>query len=46
MSTLHTLDATETVNRIIAVFPPFQQEQIRLELAAVLKGIVSQRLMP
>jgi twitching motility protein PilT len=46
MSTLHTLDATETVNRIIAVFPPFQQEQIRLELAAVLKGIISQRLMP
>ncbi|HPD60952.1 MAG TPA: type IV pilus twitching motility protein PilT [Thermodesulfobacteriota bacterium] len=46
MSTLHTLDATETVNRIIAVFPPFQQEQIRLELAAVLKGVISQRLMP
>jgi len=46
MSTLHTLDATETVNRIIAVFPPFQQEQIRLELAAILKGIISQRLMP
>ena len=46
MSTLHTLDATETVNRIIAVFPPYQQEQIRLELAAVLKGVISQRLMP
>ena len=46
LSTLHTLDATETVNRIISVFPPFQQKQIRLQLAAVLKGIVSQRLIP
>ena len=46
MSTLHTLDATETINRIIAVFPPFQQEQIRLQLAAVIKGVISQRLMP
>jgi twitching motility protein PilT len=46
LSTLHTLDATETVNRIISVFPPFQQKQIRLQLAAVLRGIVSQRLIP
>ncbi len=45
-STLHTLDATETVNRIIAVFPPHQQKQIRLQLASVLKAVVSQRLMP
>src|SRR2546428_130045 len=45
-STLHTLDATETVNRIIAVFPPHQQKQIRLQLAAVLKAVISQRLMP
>jgi twitching motility protein PilT len=45
-STLHTLDATETVNRIIAVFPPHQQRQMRLQLAAVLKGAISQRLMP
>jgi len=46
MSTLHTLDATETINRIISVFPPFQQKQIRLQLAAVLKGILAQRLIP
>src|SRR5213079_389142 len=43
-STLHTLDATETVNRIISVFPPHQQKQIRLQLAAVLKAVVSLRL--
>ncbi len=46
MSTLHTLDATETVNRIISVFPPYQQKQIRLQLAAVLRGVISQRLIP
>jgi twitching motility protein PilT len=46
MSTLHTLDATETVNRIIAVFPPYQQKQIRLQLGSVLRGIVAQRLIP
>ena len=45
-STLHTLDATETVNRIIAVFPPHQQKQIRLQLGAVLKAVISLRLMP
>ncbi|MEP7308181.1 MAG: type IV pilus twitching motility protein PilT [Acidobacteriota bacterium] len=45
-STLHTIDATETINRIIGVFPPHQQKQIRLQLASVLKGVVSQRLMP
>jgi twitching motility protein PilT len=45
-STLHTLDATETINRIISVFPPHQQKQIRLQLAGVLKAVVSQRLMP
>jgi twitching motility protein PilT len=45
-STLHTLDATETINRIIAVFPPHQQKQIRIQLAGVLKGVVSQRLLP
>jgi twitching motility protein PilT len=45
-STLHTLDATETVNRIIAVFPPHQQRQIRIQLASVLKAAVSQRLLP
>jgi twitching motility protein PilT len=45
-STLHTLDATETINRIIAVFPPHQQKQIRLQVASVLKAVISQRLMP
>jgi twitching motility protein PilT len=45
-STLHTLDATETINRIIAVFPPHQQKQIRVQLASVLEAVVSQRLMP
>jgi twitching motility protein PilT len=46
LSTLHTLDATETVNRIISVFPPHQQKQIRLQLASVLKAIISMRLVP
>src|SRR5216117_1723784 len=45
-STLHTLDATETINRIIAVFPPHQQKQIRLQLASVLRAVISQRLLP
>ncbi|MBI5213966.1 MAG: type IV pilus twitching motility protein PilT [Nitrospirae bacterium] len=46
LSTLHTLDAAETVNRIISVFPPNQQNQIRIQLASVLKGVISQRLVP
>ncbi|MEJ2338002.1 MAG: ATPase, T2SS/T4P/T4SS family, partial [Gemmatimonadales bacterium] len=46
MSTLHTLDATETINRIISVFPPHQQKQIRIQLAAVLKAAISLRLVP
>jgi len=46
LSTLHTTDATETVNRIISVFPPHQQKQIRIQLAAVLKAIISMRLLP
>ncbi|MEE2663094.1 MAG: type IV pilus twitching motility protein PilT [Myxococcota bacterium] len=46
MSTLHTLDATETINRIVSVFPPYQQKQVRLQLAAVLKAVISQRLVP
>jgi len=44
-STLHTLDATETIQRIIAVFPPPEQKQIRLQLAGTLKAVVSQRLV-
>ena len=46
LSTLHTTDATETVSRIISVFPPYHQKQVRIQLAETMKGIVSQRLMP
>src|SRR5216110_3291779 len=46
LSTLHTLDATETIARIVSVFPPHQQKQVRLQLGSVLKGVVSQRLVP
>lgn len=46
MSTLHTTDATETVNRIISVFPPHQHAQIRTQLSSIIKGIISQRLVP
>src|SRR5687768_9441648 len=45
-STLHTLDATETINRIVAVFAPHQQKQVRLQLTSVLKAVISQRLIP
>ncbi|HEX2253558.1 MAG TPA: type IV pilus twitching motility protein PilT [Thermoanaerobaculia bacterium] len=45
-STLHTLDATETINRIISVFPPHHQKQIRIQLAQVLRAVISLRLMP
>ncbi len=45
-STLHTLDATETINRIISVFPPHHQKQIRIQLGQVLKAVVSLRLLP
>jgi twitching motility protein PilT len=45
LSTLHTLDAAETINRIITVFPPYQQKQVRMQLASVIKGIISQRLV-
>ncbi len=46
MSTLHTLDATETISRIISAFPPYQQKQVRLQLGSVLKAVISQRLVP
>jgi twitching motility protein PilT len=46
LSTLHTSNATETINRIVDFFPPFQQQQVRLTLAGVLKGVISQRLVP
>ena len=45
-STLHTLDATETINRIISVFPPHHQKQIRIQLSQVLRSVISLRLMP
>jgi twitching motility protein PilT len=46
LSTLHTLDATETINRIIDFFPPHLQQQARVMLSATLRGAVSQRLVP
>jgi len=46
MSTLHTTDAAETINRIIDFFPPYEQKQVRLALAGSLKGIICQRLVP
>ncbi|MCD8554305.1 type IV pilus twitching motility protein PilT [Seleniivibrio sp.] len=46
MSTLHTSDAPETVNRIVSVFEPHRQDQIRLQLASVLNAVISQRLVP
>lgn len=46
MSTLHTTDAAETVSRVVAAFPPHHQQQARMQLASLLKGVVSQRLVP
>jgi twitching motility protein PilT len=46
LSTLHTQDAAQTVDRIIDVFPPYQQEQIRVMVASSLRGVVSQILLP
>jgi len=46
MSTLHTLNATETINRIISFYPPHQHQHIRVLLAATLVGVVSLRLLP
>ena len=46
LSSLHTVDAAETINRIIDLFPPYQQKQVRIMLAATLKGIISLRLLP
>jgi twitching motility protein PilT len=45
-STLHTLDAPETITRIVAAFPPYQQKQVRLQLGSILKAVISQRLVP
>ncbi len=46
LSTLHTVGAIETIDRIVDVFPPYQQEQIKVQLAHVLKGVISQQLIP
>ena len=45
-STLHTIGATSTIDRIVDVFPPYQQQQIRIQLAMVLEAVVSQQLIP
>lgn len=46
LATLHTQDAAQTIDRIIDVFPPYQQQQVRIQLAGTLQGIVSQQLLP
>jgi twitching motility protein PilT len=46
LSTLHTLDAAETINRVISVFPPYHQRQVRMQLSGIIKGVISQRLVP
>ncbi len=46
LSTLHTIGAPQTIDRIIDVFPPHQQQQIRVQLANIIKGVISQQLLP
>lgn len=46
LSTLHTVDSVETINRIVSIYPPHQQDQARLQLCSVIKGVISQRLVP
>lgn len=46
LSTLHTVGAAKTIDRIIDVFPPHQQQQVRVQLSSVLKGVISQQLIP
>jgi len=46
LSTLHTIGAPQTIDRIIDVFPPYQQQQIKVQLSNILKGVVSQQLLP
>ncbi|MBP8621087.1 MAG: type IV pilus twitching motility protein PilT [Firmicutes bacterium] len=46
LSTLHTIGAAETIDRIIDVFPPYQQRQIRVQLASVLQAVITQQLLP
>jgi twitching motility protein PilT len=45
-ATLHTQDAPQTIDRVIDVFPPHQQQQVRVQLAASLQGVVCQQLLP
>lgn len=45
-ATLHTVDAPQTIDRIIDVFPPHQQQQVRVQLSGCLQGIISQQLLP
>ncbi len=45
-STLHTIGAAKTIDRIVDVFPPYQQQQVKIQLAGVIKGIISQQLLP
>lgn len=45
-ATLHTLNAAQTVDRIVDIFPPYQQDQIRMQLSMVLRGVISQQLLP
>lgn len=45
-STLHTLDAKETINRVVSIFPSEEQNRVRMTLASVLQGVISQRLIP
>ncbi len=46
LTTLHTLDASESINRIVSAFPPHQHKQIRLQLGSILRAVISQRLVP
>ena len=46
LSTLHTSNSVETINRIIDVFPPHQQEQVRIQVAACLSAVIAQKLLP
>lgn len=45
-STLHTIGTAKTIDRIVDVFPPYQQQQVKIQLAAVLKGVICQQLIP
>ena len=46
LATLHTVNASQTIDRIIDIFPPHQQEQVRTQLSMTLRGVISQKLLP